>query len=161
MEYIYISRTTQRTNTGQVPAMATYSHGYDFSVPFTSLMPSNCVIAKGYTIVFYISLIPTDAPIVPRESLQYFISCQECYPNGISVLIQVDEIQDIAPLTYKLNLSSPDGCVLQECPTLLSPRQRSLTITLLNGVNYTATLEVSNDCGSNNITVPINPGMQF
>ena len=74
-------------------------------------------------------------------------------------MIQVDEIQDIAPLTYKLNVSSSDGCVLQECPMMLSRGQRILTITLMNGVHYTATLEVSNYCGINQTTLLIQPGI--
>ena len=101
-------------------------------------------------------LIPTDPPIVPQGSLQYFISSQESCPNNISVLIQ--EIKHIGTLTYKLDVSSSAGCALPECPLLLNPGQRILTLTLLNGVNYTATLEVSNDCGSNNTTIPIHPG---
>ena len=104
-------------------------------------------------------LISTDAPVVPQESLQYRINSQESCPN-VSVLIQFAEVKDIAPLTYKLTVSSSDGCVLQECPLLLSPGERTLTLTLLNGVNYTATLEVSNDCGSGNTTVSIQPGKQ-
>ena len=96
--------------------------------------------------------------MVPQESLQYFISSQESCPN-ISVLIRIAEIEDIVPLTYELTVSSAAGCALQECPMLLSPGERIQTLTLLNGVNYTATLEVSNECESNSTTVSIQPGM--
>ena len=113
---------------------------------------------KSHTQVY---LIPTDPPIVPQGSLQYFISSQESCPNNISVLIEIAEIKHIATLTYKLDVSSSAGCALPECPMLLSPRQRILTLTLLNGVNYTATLEVSNDCGSGNTAVSIQPGKQM
>ena len=105
-------------------------------------------------------LISTGAPVVPQESLQYRINNQESCPN-VSVLIQIAEIKDIAPLTHRLTVSSSDGCALQECPMLLSPGDRTLTLTLLNDVNYTATLEVSNDCGSGNTTVSIQPGKQM
>lgn len=101
---------------------------------------------------------PTDAPVVTQTSLQYYIRSQESCPN-ISVLIQIDEIQDIATLTYELTVSSSDSCALPECPMQLNPGERVLTITLLNGVNYTATLEVSNDCGTGNTTVSIQPSM--
>ena len=108
---------------------------------------------------FNILLISTDVPMVPQDSLQHFISSQENCPS-ISVLIQITEIEDIATLTYKLNVSSDDGgCALQECPMMLSPRERILTITLMDNVSYTATLEVSNDCGSNSTRVIIQPGM--
>ena len=103
-------------------------------------------------------LLLTDVPMIPQGSLQHFISSQESCPN-ISVLIQIVEIQDIATLTYELDVSSSDGCVLEECPMLVSPGERILTVTLVNGVNYTATLEVSNDCGSNRTTVLIQQGM--
>ena len=103
-------------------------------------------------------LISTGAPVVPQESLQYRIDNQSC-PN-VSVLIKIAEIQDIATLTYELTVSSFAGCALPECPMLLSPGERILTLTLLNGVDYTATLEVSNDCGSGNTTVLIQPGKQ-
>ena len=98
-----------------------------------------------------------DRPEVTQGMLQHVvITGDENCPN-VSVLILIGEIQDIAPLTYKLTVSSSDGCALQECPMLLSPGQRTLTLTLLNGVNYTATLEVSNGCGSNSTTVLIHP----
>lgn len=99
----------------------------------------------------------TDTPMVTQEMLQYFIINTSC--PSISVLIQFDEIQDIATLIYKLNVSSPDGCALQECPMLLSPGQRLPAITLMDGGNYTATLVVSNDCGSDSTTVLIQPGI--
>ena len=67
------------------------------------------------------------------------------------------EVNDIATLTYKLNVSSSDGCALHECPMLLNPGERVLT--LMNGVHYTAMLTVSNDCGSGSTTVSIHPGM--
>ena len=95
--------------------------------------------------------------MVPQGSLQYFIRSRESCPN-ISVLIQVDEIADVATLTYELNVSSSDGCVLEECPMLLAPGER-VPITLLDDENYTATLEVSNDCGSNSTTILIQEGM--
>ena len=88
--------------------------------------------------------------------LRYLIVDKKNCPN-ISVLIEVGEIQNIAPLIYKLNVSSSDACVLQECPTLLRPGQRILTVTLLDGVNYTASLVVSNDCGSGDASVSIQP----
>lgn len=94
--------------------------------------------------------------MVTQGSLQYFIHNQESCPN-ISVLIQIDEIQDVGALIYELTVSSSDGCALPECPMQLNPRERVLTITLLNGVNYTAMLLVSNDCGSGNTTVSIQP----
>ena len=106
-------------------------------------------------------LISTDAPIVPPRSLKYFIKSQKNCPNNISVLIEIAEIKHIVTLTYKLDVSSSAGCALPECPMLLSPGQRILTLTLLNGVNYTAMLEVSNDCGSNTTTIPIHPGTLF
>ena len=105
-----------------------------------------------------ILLISTDIPTVPQGSLQYFIISQESCPN-ISVLIEIAEIKDVATLTYELTVSSAAGCVLPECPMMLNLGQRILTLTLLNGVNYTATLEVSNDCGTGNTTVLIQPGM--
>lgn len=99
----------------------------------------------------------TDTPMVTQEMLQYFIINTSC--PTISVLIQINEIQDIATLIYRLNVSSYAGCALQQCPMLLSPGQRVLTFDLMDGVNYTATLEVSNDCGSSSTTVLIQPGM--
>ena len=96
--------------------------------------------------------------MVPQESLQYFIRSQESCPS-ISVLIQIAEIEDIATLTYELTVSSAAGCALQECPMLLNPGQRILTLVLLNGTDYNATLEVSNDCGSNSTTILIQEGM--
>ena len=94
--------------------------------------------------------------MVTQGSLQYFIHSQENCPN-ISVLIQIDEIKGVGTLTYELTVSSSDGCALPECPMQLNPQERVLTITLLNGVNYTAMLAVSNDCGSGNTTVSIQP----
>ena len=99
----------------------------------------------------------TDAPMVTQEMLQYFIINTSC--PSVSVLIQIDEIQHISTLTYKLNVSSSVGCALQECPMLLSPGQRILTVTLTDGVNYTATLVISNDCGSDSTTIQIQPGV--
>lgn len=93
--------------------------------------------------------------------LQHFVimSNENC-PN-VAVLFLAHERQGVVPLKYELYVSSSDGCALQECPMLLSPGDRTLTLTLLNGVNYTATLEVSNDCGSGNTTVSIQPGKQM
>ena len=109
--------------------------------------------------IFFISCISTDAPVVTAEHLEVrFINSQESCPN-VSVQIQVAEIQDIAPLTYKLNASSSDGCVLQECPMLLSPGEKIVNLTLMNGVNYTAMLTVSNDCGSGSTTVSFPAGI--
>ena len=95
---------------------------------------------------------------MPQRSLQYFTNGQEICPN-ISVTIEIEEVENIALLTYKLNIFSSTGCVLQECPMLLKPGERILNITLMDGVNYTATLIVSNDCGSDSISVSIQPGM--
>ena len=89
-----------------------------------------------------------------QETLQVFFTTKETCPN-VSLLIQIDEIQNIATLTYELTVSSSDGCVLQECPMLVS--ERIPIITLKDGMDYNATLVVSNDCGSWNITVPIQP----
>ena len=97
--------------------------------------------------------------MVSQSSLQVTSYNQERCPN-VLVMIEIEEIQDVAPLTYKLNVSSSDGCVLPECPMLLSPGERILNMTLMDGVNYTAMLTVSNDCGSGNTTVSIHPGMQ-
>ena len=109
--------------------------------------------------IFFISCISTDAPVVTAEHLEVlFINSQESCPN-VSVQIQVAEIPDVAPLTYKLSVSSSDGCVLPECPMLVSPGVRILNMTLMNGVNYTAMLTVSNDCGSGSTTVPFSPGI--
>ena len=97
--------------------------------------------------------------MVTTEHLRVLpINDQESCPN-VSIRIQVDEIQDIAPLTYTLNVSSSDGCVLPECPMLVSPGERVLNMTLLNGVNYTAMLTVSNDCGSNSTIVSFPAGI--
>ena len=95
---------------------------------------------------------------MPQRSLQYFTNGQEICPN-ISVTIEIEEIEDIALLTYKLNIFSSTGCVLQECPMLLKSGERILNITLMDGVNYTAMLIVSNDCGSGSTSVSIQPGM--
>lgn len=109
--------------------------------------------------IFFVSCISTDAPVVTTEHLQILpINSPESCPN-ISVMIQVGEIRDIAPLTYKLNVFSSDGCALQECPMLVGPGELNLNMTLMNGVNYTAMLTVSNDCGSGNTTVSIQPGI--
>ena len=97
--------------------------------------------------------------MVPRGLLQYFISSQENCPSNVSVLIQFDEIQNLATLTYQLSVLSSDGCALQVCPMLLTPGERVMTVTLLDRVDYNATLMVSNDCGSDNTTVPIRPGI--
>ena len=94
--------------------------------------------------------------MVSEGILRYFISSKKNCPN-ISVLIQVGEIQNIAPLTYELTVSSSDGCALQECPLLLTPGQRILTVSLRDGVNYTASLVVSNDCGSGGSSISIQP----
>ena len=108
--------------------------------------------------LYWYDFYPTDAPVVNQTSIQYFIGSQESCPN-ISVMIQIDEIKDVGTLTYELTVSSSDGCALPECPMQLNPQERVLTITLLNGVNYTAMLAVSNDCGSGNTTVSIQPCM--
>ena len=102
----------------------------------------------------------TDAPNVTERSLHYFPNSQENCPN-VPVTIEIEEIQNIAPLTYKLNVSSSDGCVLHECPMLLSPGERIVNMILTDGVEYTALLAVSNDCGSGSTTLSINPGMQI
>ena len=88
--------------------------------------------------------------------LQYsFINNQGNCPS-VSAVIQLDEVAGIG-LTYELSLLSSDGCVLQECPMLVSPGRRVLNITLIDGENYTATLVVSNDCGSDSTTVLVQP----
>lgn len=86
----------------------------------------------------------------------YFIMSNGTCPN-VSVLIVVNEMQGVVPLKYELNVSSSGGCALQECPMLLSPGQRTLTVTLMDGVDYNATLVVSNDCGSDSTTISIQP----
>ena len=96
--------------------------------------------------------------MVSQSSLQVTNYNQERCPN-VSVTIEIEEIQDVAPLTYKLNVSSSDSCVLQECPMLVSPGVRILNMTLMDGVNYTAMLTVSNDCGSDSTTTSIHHGM--
>ena len=89
--------------------------------------------------------------------LQYYVIMgNESYPN-VSVLILINETQGVVPLTYELNVYSSDGCVLQECPMLLNPGQKTLTVTLMDGEDYNATLVVSNDCGSDSTTIPIQP----
>ena len=100
-------------------------------------------------------VLSIDGPVVTQETMQVFLSNETC-PN-VSLQIQIDKIQNIAPLTYELTVSSSDGCVLQVCPMLVSPGERVLTITLLDGVDYNAVLEVSNDCGSDSTIVPIQP----
>ena len=98
--------------------------------------------------------------MVTAEHLEVVaIDSQESCPN-VSVRIQVAEIPDVAPLTYQLSVSSSDGCVLSECPMLVSPGERVLNRTLMNGVNYTAMLTVSNDCGPGSIIVPFPAGIQ-
>ena len=88
--------------------------------------------------------------------LQYsFISGQEICPD-VSATIQITQVVGIG-LTYELTVSSSDGCVLQECPMLVSPGERLLNITLTDDIEYNATLVVSNDCGSDNTTVSIQP----
>ena len=97
--------------------------------------------------------------MVTTEHLQVLpIDSQESCPN-VSVRIQVAEIPDVAPLTYKLSVSSSDGCLLPECPMLVRPGERVLNMTLMDGVNYTAMLTVSNDCGSDNTTVSFPAGI--
>ena len=86
----------------------------------------------------------------------FVIMGNETCPN-VSVLILIDEAQEVVPLTYKLNVSSSDGCVLQECPTLLGPGQKTLIVTLMDGEDYNATLVVSNNCGSDSTTISIQP----
>ena len=111
--------------------------------------------------MFLYLFLYTDAPNVTERSLQhYFLNSQESCPN-VPVIFEIEEIQDIAPLTYKLNVSSSDGCVLQECPMLLRPGERILSMILTDGVEYTAMLTVSNECGSGSTTLSINPGMQI
>lgn len=83
-----------------------------------------------------------------------FLSNQEFCPN-VSVVIQVNRLEGLG-LTYALTVSSSDGCVLQNCPTMVSPGD-NLNITLMDGVYYNATLVVSNDCGNDSTTVPIQP----
>ena len=85
---------------------------------------------------------------------------QESCPN-VSVTIEIEEVQGEGPLTYKLNVSSSVGCALQECPMLVSPGERIVNMTLTNGVNYTAMLTVSNDCGTGSTTISMHPGMQI
>ena len=88
--------------------------------------------------------------------LQYsFINRQEICPD-VSVSIQITQVVGVG-LTYNLTVSSSDGCVLQECPLLVSPGERLLNITLMDGIEYNATLVVSNDCGSGSTTVSIQP----
>ena len=76
---------------------------------------------------------------------------------SVAVLFVIHETQDVVPLNYELNVSSSDGCALQECPMLLSPGERILSVTLMDDVEYNATLVVSNDCGSGSTTVPFQP----
>ena len=109
-------------------------------------------------VCFYLNVhISTDAPVVTERSLQVTYINQERCPN-VSVTIEIEEIKDIAPLTYKLIVSSSDGCALQECPMLINPGERILNMTLMDGVNYTVMLTVSNECGYGSITFPIHPG---
>ena len=86
----------------------------------------------------------------------FFIASNENCPN-VAVLFVIHEIPDVAPLNYELNVSSSNGCALEECPLLLRPGERVRSVTLMVGVNYTATLVVSNDCGSDSTTVQIHP----
>ena len=139
-----------------------------FGAPLISWAGVNCRSAKFLSLknlalhsMFFTLFLSTDAPTVTERSLQhYFSNSQESCPN-VPVTIEIEEIQDIATLTYKLNVSSSDGCVLQECPMLLSPGERIVNMTLMDGVNYTAMLTVSNDCGSGSTAVSIHPGMQI
>ena len=98
---------------------------------------------------------PPDAPTAPAGMMQYVINNQSICPN-VSVTIKFNETKGIG-LIYKLTVSSSAGCALQECPMVLSPKERTLNITLSVGVNYTVTLVVSNDCGSDSTTVLIQP----
>ena len=100
----------------------------------------------------------TDPPAISERSLQYLIDDAKGSCPNVSVTIQIDDIKDVAPLTYELTVSSSAGCMLQKCPMVVNPGERVLTVTLLEGVDYTATLEVSNDCGPSSTTVPIRPG---
>ena len=100
----------------------------------------------------------TDRPTVSKRSLRYLFDAPQGSCPNVSVTIQIDNIEDVAPLTYELTVSSSAGCVLQKCPMVVSPGERVLTVTLLEGVDYTATLEASNDCGPSSTTVPIRPG---
>ena len=86
----------------------------------------------------------------------FFIMSNENCPK-IAVLFVIHEIDDKAPPNYELNVSSSDGCALEKCPMLLSRGERIRSVTLSAGVNYTATLVVSNDCGSGSTTVQIHP----
>ena len=89
--------------------------------------------------------------------LQHSFINQETCPY-VSVVLQLEEIEGIG-LNYELTVSSSDGCALQECPMLLSPGERILENALLNGVDYIATLVVSNDCGSDSTTVLLQPSL--
>ena len=103
----------------------------------------------------YYLCVSTDVPRATQESLQhFFVSNQEMCPN-VSVVILLDEIEGVG-LTHELTLSSSDDCVLQECPMLLTPGER-INITLMDGVEYTGTLLVSNDCGNDSTLVSIHP----
>ena len=124
---------------------------------YTRYIINICI--HNYVGMFLYLFLYTDAPNVTERSLQHhFSNSQESCPN-VPVTIEIEEIQDIAPLTYKLNVSSSDGCVLQECPMLLSQGERIVNMNLTDGVEYTALLTVSNECGSGSTTLSINPGM--
>ena len=98
-----------------------------------------------------------DAPVATLGMLQhFFLVSNEMCPN-VAVLFVIHEMQHVVPLNYELIVSSSDGCTLQECPMLLSRGERIRSVTLMDGVHYTATLVVSNGCGSGSTTVSIIP----
>ena len=121
-----------------------------------------CVCALQFDLHSYIEDLAhafpsVDAPVATLGMLQhFFVMSNENCPN-VAVLFVIHEVQDVVPLNYELNVSSSDGCALQECPMLLSPGERIRSVTLMNDVEYIATLVVSNDCGSDSTTVAIQP----
>jgi len=85
--------------------------------------------------------VTTDMDLCPRPSIR----------------VRFGELQSIVGLMYKLNISSSMGCALEECPMALSTEEKYLNFTLNGNDNYTVTLIVSNECGSDNISVTIQP----
>lgn len=79
-------------------------------------------------------------------------------PNvSIQVQVRFGELESIIGLKYQLDISSSMGCELEECPLLLRTEQENWNFFLRDDVNYTVTLMVLNDCGSDRTTVTIHP----
>lgn len=107
------------------------------------------------TLNFFVLYIPIDVPTINEQMLNVTTDMGLC-PRP-SIRVRFGEVQSILGLTYKLSISSSVGCALMECPMVLSTEEKDLNFTLNDNVIYTVTLTVSNECGSDNITVTIQP----